>query len=81
LQTRGEGISSDANVRTVFLQFTRFFENYDVFTRTRGGFQVVWTRGRCVNFLRFCVDVFYGRLIRSKSCWTRILQMQIISHL
>jgi len=53
-------------VSALFGAKTGFFEIYGVFVRTRevGGLsQCGHFRTREVNFSRFCVDIFYGRLL------------------
>jgi len=46
-----------------------FFEIYGVSWTDKGvaNEKIFWTRGRGVNFLRFCVDVFCGRLFMKKT--------------
>jgi len=59
-----EGGSSDVDVRTFWCKNLEFFEIYGVSARTRGCWasaDILRTRGRGVNFSRFCADVFYRR--------------------
>jgi len=63
LQTRG---SSDADVRTFWCKNLKFFEIYGVSAQTRG-VKPVRTRGRRVNFLRYCGDFFYGRPLNNNT--------------
>jgi len=65
---QGGGSASDVVVRTFWCKNLGFFEIYGVSARTRGQVDkpVLTFRGQGgVNFLRFCVDVCYGRPLTS----------------
>jgi len=61
---RGQGGSSDANVRTFWRKNIGFVEIYGVSARDKGVEPVLTfcvQGGGRGNFSRFCVDVFYGQ--------------------